>query len=511
MMYPFTDRLATGVGSRLGRYLPLLTAFASGAFAVLGFAPFSLFPLAVVAVAALYETLWRCSPRAGFWRGYAFGLGLLGFGISWIRISLNEFGNLDGWIADLMMLIFVAGMALYYGLAGWLTRRLDLGPPWSGPLLLFPGIYVIFEWLRGWLLTGFPWLDLGYTQIDGPLAGFGPVAGVYGVSLLVAVSGGLLWGLVRWTGRGRIGAGAGLVVLWLTGAGLQQIDWTSPAGLPFTASVLQANIPQAVKWNPEAKLGIMESYVDLTLEHLGSDLILWPETAIPEFLHEVRAVMIDPLAQRARESGAEIVMGIPVLDQDTGRYYNGLVSLGSQNDFYAKRHLVPFGEYLPFKKWLGPLVDLFEVPMSDFSAGQEARPLLKVGDYSAGASICYEDAFPEEVVQALPEAAYLISVSNDAWFGDSLAPHQHLEIARMRALEAGRYLVRATNTGISAIVDHRGRVLGTVPSFVRGAYTDEVEPRSGATPYARVRNWLAIGLAFAFAATAVLLGRWRRR
>ena len=510
-MSPFTDRLATGIRSRLVRSLPLLTAFAFGAFAVLGFAPFSLFPLPVVAVAGLYETLRRCSARAGFWRGYAFGLGLLGFGVAWIRISLNEFGNLDAWLADLLMVVFVALMALYYGLMGWLSRRLDLGPPWSSPLLLFPGVYVLTEWLRGWLFTGFPWLSLGYTQIDGPLAGFAPIAGVYGVSLVVAVSGGLLWGLLRWSGRARLGAAGGLVALWLAGAGLQQIEWTRPAGAPLTASVLQANIPQSLKWDPEAKLGIMESYVDLTLAHLSSDLILWPETAIPDFLHEVREVLTDPLAQRAREAGAEIVLGIPVLDQETGRYFNGLVSIGSQEDIYAKRHLVPFGEFLPFKDWLGPLVRLFAVPMSDFSPGEGTRPLLAVGGYSAGASICYEDAFPAEVVQALPEAAFLISVSNDAWFGDSLAPHQHLEIARMRALETGRYLVRATNTGISAIVDPRGRVLGTVPSFVRGAYTGEVEPRAGATPFVRVHNWLAIGLAFAFGAAAVLMGRRRGR
>ncbi len=509
-MYPPSDRPANPIASRLRPLLPVLTAVAAGAFAVLGFAPFSLFPLAVAALALFYETLHRGSPRAGFWRGYAFGLGLMGFGVAWIRISLNEFGNLDAWLADLLMLVFVAAMALYYGLVGWLTRRLDRGPVWTGPVLLFPGIFVLLEWLRGWLFTGFPWLTLGNSQIDGPLAGLAPVAGVYGVSLAAAVSGGLLWGLVRWGGRPRAGAAIGLLALWLAGAGLQQIEWTRAAGPPITASVLQANVPQAIKWDPQARLGIMESYVDLTLDHLGSDLILWPETAIPDFLHQVRTVLIDPLAQRARESGSEIVMGIPVLDPDSDRYYNALVSLGSQEDIYAKRHLVPFGEFLPFKGWLGPLARLFEVPMSDFSAGDDPRPLLAVGDYSAGASICYEDAFPGEVVQALPEAAFLISVSNDAWFGDSLAPHQHLEIARMRAVETGRYLVRATNTGISAIVDHRGRVLGTVPSFVRGAYTDAVEVRSGATPFVRVHNWLAILLALVLAAAAVLMGRRRR-
>jgi apolipoprotein N-acyltransferase len=509
-MYPTTHRLASGPAALLTAAWPLGLALAAGALAVLGFAPFSLYPLPVLAVAALIESLRHGGPRTGFWRGYAFGIGLMGLGVPWIRISLNEFGNLDAWIANVMMVVFVAVMALYYGLTGWLARRLDAGGPWALPLLLVPAILVILEWLRGWLFTGFPWLNLGNSQIDGPLAGLAPVLGVYGISLAVAVSGGLLWGLVRWPGMARLGAAAGLVVLWLSGFALQQADWTRPSAPPLTAVVVQANIPQAMKWEPEARVEIMEAHLDMTLPHLGSaDLVLWPETAIPDFLHLVRAQLTEPLAGRARAAGTEIVIGIPVLDLDTRRYYNGLVSITSGEDTYAKRHLVPFGEFMPFKGLIGPLAELFEVPMSDFSAGEDARPLLDVGPHQAGAAICYEDAFPAEVMEALPEAAYLITVSNDAWFGDSLAPHQHLEIARMRALESGRDMVRATNTGISAIVDHRGRLTGTIPSFQRGTLAGEITPRAGITPYARLGNVLALGLAAMMLAAAVLIGRRR--
>ncbi len=490
--------------SRLGSIPPTLLALASGSLLVLGFAPFSWFPVAVITLAGFYQSLTDASPRAGFWRGWVFGAGLLGFGVFWIRISLNEFGNMDAWVAHLLTGLFIAAMALYYGLAGWLVRKLSKGPDWIGPLLLFPGLYVLCEWLRGWLLTGFPWLNLGYTQIDGPLAGYAPIAGVYGVSLLAALSGGLLWGILRWSARRRVAAGIGLAALWLGGVGLQQVEWTQPAGPSFKASVLQANIPPAVKWTPDAGTTIARIYLELTRDHLDSDLIVWPETALPDFLHQVRDPLITPLAERAREEGVEIVLGIPVMDATTGRYYNGLLSIGSREDLYAKRHLVPFGEFMPFKQELGPLARMFEVPMSDFSHGASRRPLLQVGPRRAGVSICYEDAFPSEVVQALPEAQFLINVSNDAWFGDSLAPHQHLEIARLRALENGRFMVRATNTGISAIIDERGRVIASLPSFVRGGVSALVQPRQGATPFVLLHDWLAIGLALAMVAAGWL-------
>ena len=488
--------------SRVAPLLSAVLACASGAVTVLGFAPFGWYPFVLIGLLGFLAALTGASPRIGFLRGWLFGVGLLGFGVFWIRISLNEFGNMDTWVAHLLTGVFVASMALYFGLLGWLVRRLDRGPAWLVPLLLFPGLYLLVDWLRGWLFTGFPWLSLGYTQIDGPLAGFAPILGVYGVGLLILLSAGLVWGFLGWSGRGRVAAAIALVSIWGAGMLLKQVPWTAPSGPGFRAAVVQANIPQAMKWDPDLLVSTMEIYWELTERNLDADLVVWPETAIPDFLHHVREVLIEPMAARAREEGTEIVLGIPVMESDTGRHFNALLSLGSREDLYAKRHLVPFGEFMPFKAWLGPLVDLFEVPMSDFSRGSAERPLLAVGDRVAGVSICYEDAFPAEVLQALPEAEFLINVSNDAWFGDSLAPHQHLEMARMRALENGRYLLRATNTGISAIIDQHGRVLGTVPSFVRGDFATEVRPYAGATPYVRLGNAPAIGLA----AGLVLLG-----
>jgi apolipoprotein N-acyltransferase len=496
-----------------------LLAFAGGAALVLSFAPFGIYPAAVVSLALFYHALQGHRGRAAFGVGWLFGVGLFVFGVFWIRISLNEFGNMSAPVANTLMLLFVAAMALYYGLAAWLIQRLqpaETAPQWVGPLLIFPSVWVLLEWLRGWLFTGFPWLLAGNGQINplpllgAPLSGLAPVAGVFGLSLAVAFSAGLLWGALRWRGRARAGALIALAGLWLSAGLLQNVEWTRPHGAPLTATVVQGNVEQSLKWHPDGLLPTLEIYLSMTRESLGDDVIVWPETAIPDFLHEVDAAMVAPLGERAREQGSEIVIGVPVMETPE-RYFNGLISIGSARGYYYKRHLVPFGEFLPFKAQLRPLIDWFEVPMSDFSRGAAERPLLQVGEHWVGASICYEDIFADEVRQALPEAAYLINVSNDAWFGDSLAPHQHLEFARLRAIENARALVRATNTGISAIIDHRGRVLGEIPSFVRGTYSAEIGPRAGATPFSRFGSLPVVVAAALMLLTGLWSGRRRSR
>ena len=501
--------------------LSALAMCLSGAVTVLSFAPFGFFPASVLSLAAFYQLLrgWRGARAFGL--GWAFGIGLFGFGVPWIRISLNEFGNMSAPVADTLMGLLVVALALYYGIAAWMIRRLEPapgGPAWVGPLLLLPSVWMLVEWVRGWLFTGFPWLLVGTGQIDGPLAGLAPVLGVHGVSLAVGLSAGLLWlaarcllagrgaGSVR-TRLGRAGAALGaLLLLWLAAYGLGRIEWTRPDGPPLRAAVVQGNIEQSLKWSPNGLMPTLERYLGMTRQVLDSDVIVWPETAIPSFLHEVQEALIEPLGKTAREEGAEVVIGVPIMESRE-HYYNGLISVGSASDRYYKRHLVPFGEFLPFKKELRPLIDWFEVPMSDFSRGTAPAPLLQVGPRQVGVSICYEDVFPDEVRQALPQASYLINVSNDAWFGDSLAPHQHLEQTRMRALENGRWLVRATNTGISAFVDDRGRLRGSIESFHRAALVMEIQPRSGLTPFARRGSGVAVALALVMLGTGVLLAR----
>ncbi|MET0046932.1 MAG: apolipoprotein N-acyltransferase [Sedimenticola sp.] len=492
--------------SNLGSPWRPLFALGSGVLAVPAFAPFSLFPLALVSTALLL-LLWQdAAPRQAFRDGWLFGVGLLGFGVFWVHISIDQFGNVGTVLAIIITLGFILLMALYYGFAGWLACRLS-GPGGGDRILVSALLLVLFEWLRGWILTGFPWLALGYSQIDSPLAGVAPVLGVYGVSLAVVLtSAGLVMVLTGRAGSRRA-ALLGVPLLWLSAALLGQVEWTRASGNALGVSMIQGNIAQEAKWKRENLQPTLALYAGLTNEHWESDLIVWPETAVPAFAHQLEEHFLSPLAAVAEKRGSALLMGIPVWHQDEKQYYNAVLTFGSERDSYYKRHLVPFGEFMPMKSLLEPLIDFLQIPMSDFAAGVSERPLLNFGGYPVAASICYEDAFGEEMIQALPEAAFLVNVSNDAWFGDSLAPHQHLEIARMRALETGRYMLRATNTGISALIGPRGGLLGTSPAFEQHVLTGEILPMEGSTPYAWLGNWGVIGAVLILLAGMVVMTR----
>ena len=489
-------------------WMRLAVALVAGAAMPLAFAPFGWFSLALFAPAVLFALWQTASPRQAFWQGYVFGLGMFGFGVYWVYISIHVYGHSPLPLAVGVMLLFVSFLALFPALAGYLATR-GFQPLGGARLVgVMPAIWVAMELIRGWFLTGFPWLSLGYSQIDSLLAWWAPVVGSYGVSFVTVLSAGFLTLLLSARDNARWLGGLGLGVLFAAGFLLGRVEWTMPAGEALRVSIVQGNIDQARKWVPAQRDPTLETYLSLSRQEWQDPdwrpaLIIWPETAIPAFYHEVAETFLPALEREVQQAGVSLVAGIPVLERSDLQYYNALMSLGGDRAFYYKQHLVPFGEYLPLRNLLGTLLQVMPLPVADFSAGRPDQAPLRAAGYPVGSSICYEVIFGKAIAAALPEAAWLVNVSNDGWFGDSPAPHQHLEMARMRALETGRYLLRATNTGISALIDPLGQVLARSPQFETAVVRGTIRPYAGATPYVRFGDYPVILLAI-----GILLVMW---
>jgi apolipoprotein N-acyltransferase len=477
----------------------------AGAAAVTAFAPFGWFPLAFMALALLFYQWQSDTPALAFRHGALFGLGYFGAGVSWVFVSVHVYGHVPVPAAVLVTVLFVLVMLLFPALAGLTLKRLFPVPTQAVLLLGFPAGWVVFEWLRGWVFTGFPWLTIGTSQIDSWLGGYAPLLGVYGPGWAVALTAAALVALVR--ERRRLPALAVLAVMWSGGYLLDRVDWVQPRGAALDVVVVQGNIAQENKWAPENLLNTFTRYAELTFEQPGSDLVVWPETAIPAFYHQVEESFIPYLESRLEENGATLLTGIPVLDRQAWQYYNAVIALGAGRTFYYKRHLVPFGEYLPLRWLIGDTLDALAVPNADFSSGPDTQLPLQAAGYPVAASICFEVVFSEEIRRSLPAAALLVNVSNDAWFSGSLAPHQHLEMARMRARETGRPMLRATNTGISAIIDADGQVLARSLQDEVAVVSGQVVPMQGATPYVRYGNAVVVALVFGCLLLAWMAGR----
>jgi apolipoprotein N-acyltransferase len=480
----------------------------AGAASVAGFAPFYFWPVPIVALAALF-LVWRGSGSAlqAALSGFAFGLGYFLAGVSWVYVSLHVFGSMPAALAALSTFLFCAYLALFPAAAGWTAARFAPAAAWER-LALAAAAMVAFEWLRGWLFTGFAWLKLGTSQVpDGPLAGYAPYLGAYGVSLAVAATAALLAGLLSSSGRARAAALAGAAALFAVGWLGSLVPWTAPAGDAVSIGLLQGNVAQEIKWRPDVRAKTLAGYHRMITE-TDARIVIIPETALPAFLDELPKDYVASLIEHGREKNKEILLGTVERDHRGGDflYYNSVVRLSpGRMPSYRKRHLVPFGEFIPpgFRFVLAVL----KIPMSDFSAGPAVQPPLVAAGIPFGVAICYEDIFGEEVIDFLPQAQILLNVSNDAWFGRSFAADQHMQSSQMRALETGRWMVRSTNTGASAAIDERGRVVSRLPAFTAGALVEKVTPRQGSTPYSRWGNTPALLLAAALA----ILGMRRRR
>lgn len=461
-------------------------ALLAGAALPLAFAPFGCWPLAPLAAGALGWLLRDCAARGAAALAWWFGAGLYGLGASWIYVSIHVYGAASPPLAALLTGLFCAGMALLFALPFACAGFLDLHRP-RGALLGFPALWVLGEWLRSWVLTGFPWLYLGYAAIDTPLAGLAPVTGVLGMSLGVAITGAALAALATGPGWRRLGLCAPLVAaVWGGSWWLQQRAWTTPDATPIDLALVQPAQSLHMKWDPDQLPAIFANFTATNRQLSDTDLIVWPETAIPRFRHEV-APLLDGEHRWARAAGIGLVLGVPIADPGDGRYYNGLIGLGAADGTYRKRRLVPFGEYVPLEPLLRGTIAFFDLPMSNFSPAPEPQPLLALGATRLAAAICYEIVYPD-LVAASAAAGLLVTVSNDSWFGASIGPHQHFQMARLRALENGKPLLRATNDGITAVVDSRGRVSAELPQFQPGILRTSVTPRTGSTPFSRYRS-----------------------
>jgi len=468
--------------------------FVAGSMFTLSFAPLSCYGLAPVLVLPLLTACLWSAPRRAARYAFCFGAGLFLFGTYWLYTSIHIFGQASLWIAILLMIGLALIMAAWYAVLGWLIAALASGRPWR-LVAVAPAAWVAVEWFRGWFLTGFPWLSLGYGQVDSPLAGWLPVVGVYGVSFLAVFSAAALIPVATMDSRSRK-IGIALVLLpWLSGAGLQQVDWIHAAGPARAATIVQGGISQDRKWLPEQRPLTLELYRQSLGAHPGSELIVWPEVALPYTIDQVEPYL-EQLQDELAAAGRTLLLGI--LERDGEAVYNSLLMLGSeQRQVYRKRHLVPFGEFFPVPDFIREWMRLMSLPHSDMTPGDPEQALFTMPDGTKlTAVICYEDAYGAEQLFAFPDAGLIINVSNDAWFGDSIAPHQHLQIARVRASEVGRFVVRATNNGVSAFIGPRGEILQTAPQFRYATLTMDVLPMGGNTPYAVAGNWPVITIAF---------------
>jgi apolipoprotein N-acyltransferase len=501
--------------------LTRLVALAAGAAAVFAFAPFGFSPVSVAALATLFW-LWQhaATPRDGAWVGFAFGFGLFGAGVSWVYVALETFGGMPAPVAVVGTAGFVGYLALWHALAGWaIVRFTDQGS--STRILAAAAAWTIAEWLRGYVFSGFGWLTPGYAELwpGGalPLAGFAPVGGVLLVSLTVALCAAAIAGMVDALARAQprriVACLAAVTLLVAAGAWLTRVEWTTPSGPPVAISLVQGNVTQAQKFDPAFRPLNYELYASLVALAKGRIVVL-PESAFPQFADEVPGSVFIGLADAGRARNGNILVGLftaepPAAPGEGERIYNSVVSLGAAPpQLYRKHHLVPFGETIPLKPLVGWFINsILSIPLGDQAAGPAVQPPFEVADQKIAVNICYEDVFGAELIPAARAATLLVNVTNDAWYGRSIGALQHNQVGAMRALETGRPMLRATNTGITSAIAHDGRVLAELPWFIRGILEIEIAGRTGETPYLRFGDWPVLVLSVALFVVAVLCNR----
>ena len=491
------------------RGLRCLAAATAGAVLPVAFAPLQWFWVAPISLSVFFYLVERQRPWDGWWIGACYGWSSFLFGTSWVYVSVREFGQAPLPVALLVTVGMVAILGLYAAIIGYVGNRFFVRLGHYRLLLVWPALWILGEWLRARLLSGFGWLSIGYSQSDTVLNGYAPVVGVLGISLVVAFSAGALV-LLLCRPCLRHGVPLGIAALmWLAGVGLQTAVWTQPRAESVSVSLVQGAIPQDEKWLPQSRAPTLALYAELTQPELGRDIIIWPEAAIPDLYHRVEPYLAR-IEAAALARNSVVLLGI-LRDDPDSTFQNTVVALDGERSSYVKRHLVPFGEYFPVPAFVRRWMRLMSLPYTDAEPGKADQPPLRAGGELLGVTICYEDVFGAEQLAFARDASILVNVSNDAWFGDSIAPHQHLQIARLRAAEAARYLLRATNTGISAVIDPQGKIVAQSPQFQAAVLRAEVTGTDGRTPYARFSDWPTLLLCAAMLLAAVTRQRISRQ
>lgn len=488
------------------RLKPAMLAFFLGAILVAGFAPISFAPVVLISLAGLFY-LWNQaetsvdSTTIGLW----FGLGQFGFGVSWLVSSMYVYSNMALPLAMLATFFFVLFLSLFVAFAGWLVYFFRQNSQAMQFAILMPLIWVFVEWIRSIFFGGFPFLLVGTTHIDTWLDGYAPVFGVHAVSWAVAASAGILVWL--YLNRNWLPASLAFSIIWLFGASFKSIEWVTPVGEPVEVALIQGNISQDKKWQAQEFLPSMQTYVSLTKQSIGAEVIVWPETAVPQYFDVVERGALHSFIKDAQLLNTDILMGVIYRSEDKKHYYNAVVNAHDPKQVYLKHHLVPFSEFFPFPSFFEFLAKYYDMPFSSFAAGEYPQPLMTLGEHQVGLSVCYEMSFGSELAETAADAKYLITVSNDAWFANTLEPAQQLQEVQMRALELGREIARSTNTGYTAVVGVDGLIKTQLEPYETAALKTKVQPYEGSTPFVFWKN-IPMILLFSILFSFLIARKW---
>jgi apolipoprotein N-acyltransferase len=481
--------------------LVLLSCFGLGGLQVFAFAPFEYWPMSFISLGLYFYLVQSQTPKISFFAGLAYGYGLFGIGVSWVYVSLATYGGMPLWMGGLTVIGFAGILALFIACASALAAILFSG---RIRLIALPFVWVVFEWMKSWVLTGFPWLDIGYTQTPSWFLSWASVGGVYLVSLVVVgISSLLVISVNAILSNKKADSKAenflapllALVIIVSASFLIQRVEWSTPIGDPIEVGIVQANISINSKWQAGTRDKLISEYRVLSKQlqkQKEIDLLVWPETALPLYIQQTDMEFWNNITPQGTALLTGIIDSPSIAQGNLEESYNAAVlSCGGQTQVYRKRHLVPFGEYLPLRFLFNWVLEYLQLPMSDFSSWQ-GQQSLNCGNIKLGLSICYEDAFAAEYREFVGDATVLINISEDAWFGDSFAPHQRRQMAQMRARELSRPMIRSANSGPSLFIDERGALLSATAQFETAILSKQVQPHTGDTPFKRYGNWVIV-------------------